>query len=187
MKTEKAKKPRSGRGDVSERDYVDHFFDEWRSRPDGGRYSDPATAFLFRALRLAADLERSLGEACGAAGITVSQFQALVALKRLSPKPLTAAEVMRHSVLTSGSVTSMIDQLQGKGLVEKSQDGTDRRVARISLTEKGRRLIEPLLQARLSELRDLAHELPASERTSVSRALRKLLLSRQDGGAGPKS
>ncbi|WP_413943044.1 MarR family winged helix-turn-helix transcriptional regulator [Bdellovibrio sp. HCB-162] len=164
----------------SNQDYVDVFLQEWESQSGQVRYSDPATAFLFRTLRLSALLEARLSSLCAKHGITASQFQTLAALRRLSPQPLTAAQVMKYSVLTSGSVTSMIDQLQKKGLVKKLQDETDKRAVRITLTPRGKDLIEPILKERLKELQSFAKKISKKEQEAVSEALKKILLFEED-------
>lgn len=50
----------------------------------------------------------------------------------------TAGRLAREAELNPASVTSMVDQLEARGLVERRRDDHDRRVSWISLTPLGR-------------------------------------------------
>lgn len=121
-------------------------------------------------------LEASLAALCQKKNITSAQFQSLAALRRRSPAPLTAAQIMKASVLSSGSVTSMIDQLVRKKLVKKSQSKVDRRQVEITLTPLGQKIIEELLEIRVQELETLAGGYSKQEQKSLSDLLRRILV-----------
>ena len=49
--------------------------------------------------------------------------------------PSTAGELARHTGLTSGAVTGLIDRLERLGLVERTADPADRRKVRVRVRE----------------------------------------------------
>src|SRR6476659_7099585 len=69
-------------------------------------------------------------------GLSVSEFGVLEFLFHKGPQPL--GEVAERILLTTGSVTYVIDQLVKQGLVERRACPTDRRVIYAELTDAGR-------------------------------------------------
>ena len=130
------------------------------------------TAGLLRVMRLAALLERDLAATCA---VKPGQLQVLAALRRRDPLPMNATELARASILTSGAMTSVLDRLEEQGLIRREIDGEDRRARRITITEKGRGLIDRALEQRLAQHRALNAALTMEERNTLSAILRKLL------------
>src|SRR5262245_37190876 len=71
-----------------------------------------------------------------------SDFTSLEAL--LHKGPMLVNEIGRRIELTSGSLTTAVDRLEARGLVERSADANDRRAKQVSLTRSGRTLITHL-------------------------------------------
>jgi DNA-binding MarR family transcriptional regulator len=159
-------------------DFIDRFDAEGpRSRLEvhpGG------TAGLLRVMRLAAFLERDLAASCA---VKPGQFQVLAALRRRDPLPMNATELARASILTSGAMTAVLDRLEEQGLIQRQIDGEDRRARRITITEKGRTLINRALDQRMAQHRALNAALTMEEREALSAILRKLLIA-VEGEAG---
>lgn len=55
--------------------------------------------------------------------------------------PLTLGELAAAEKLRPPSVTRIVANLEGRGLVIRQVDSTDRRVARVEITSEGRRLL----------------------------------------------
>ena len=72
--------------------------------------------------------------------LTVSQFGVLEALHHLGP--LSQREIGKKLLKTSGNITMVIDNLEGRNLVVRENDPSDRRVMRVHLTQKGKSMIE---------------------------------------------
>ncbi len=76
--------------------------------------------------------------------------------------PLSSASLSRRLYVTPSNVTGIIDRLEKKGLVERVRKEGDRRVALITLTEKGaevgKTLPDPIETKLISELADLEPE-----------------------------
>lgn len=56
-------------------------------------------------------------------------------LHLLEAGPATPGEVAAHTGLTSGSVTALIDRLEGAGFVERCRSVADRRSVAVAMTE----------------------------------------------------
>jgi DNA-binding MarR family transcriptional regulator len=153
-------------------DFIDRFEVEGpRARP-GIHLGD--TAGLLRVMRLAAYLERDLAASCA---VKPGQFQVLAALRRRDPLPMTATELARASILTTGAMTAVLDRLEEQGLIRRDVDSEDRRARRITITEKGRTLINRALDQRMAQHRALNAALTMEEREALSAILRKLLIA----------
>ncbi|WP_374077203.1 MarR family winged helix-turn-helix transcriptional regulator [Bdellovibrio bacteriovorus] len=157
-------------------DFADRYLTEWGTQK-GYKPSPLGDMVPFiRLLRVAAQLEASLKVHCDTEDITTAQFQALSALKRLDPQGLSAKEIMDATVLTSGSVTSMIDQLIKKKLVQRQTSEEDRRQIQIRLTALGHRVIEKVLKLRTQELKDYGKLYSATELKHLSELLKRMSL-----------
>ena len=75
---------------------------------------------------------------------------------------LSSADLSRKLYVTPSNITGVIDRLEKKGLVERTRKVGDRRVALITLTEKGNELSkslpDPIEKKLISELIDLEPE-----------------------------
>ena len=88
------------------------------------------------------------------AGVTPQQHQALLAIGGHPERDwASASEICDALQIGHNAVVSLIDRCQAAGLVAREPDETDRRVVRISLTEKGRKLLDEVTTANLAELR----------------------------------
>lgn len=81
-----------------------------------------------------------------------------------------AAEVGRSVSRTS----RIVEQLVGRGLVERSEDPSDRRVRRIALTGEGRDLVLRVQRLRVESLGELVDRLTDAERRQVMDAMETL-------------
>lgn len=72
--------------------------------------------------------------------LTNSQLRALSALAQAEEVP--AGELAKSADLQPASVTAMLDQLEANGIIERRKGAADRRVCMVSLTAKGRELLE---------------------------------------------
>src|SRR4051812_32306220 len=115
-----------------------------------------------RAVEAYAQQSISQLEICG------SDFAVLEAVLHKGPLPVN--EIGRKVLLTSGSITTAVDRLEGRGFVERRAHGTDRRARVVYLTKQGRQVIA---EAYLDHAVDM-ERLAAS---ALSRAERKTLIN----------
>jgi len=109
--------------------------------------------------------------------IGLSDFGILEAL--LHKGPMLVNEIGRRIELTSGSITTAVDRLEARGLVERSADADDRRARQVSLTRNGRGLITRIFDRHRSVLDAAADGLKRAEREQLTALLKKLGLSAQ--------
>ncbi len=76
-------------------------------------------------------------------GLTEAQFNVLFALK-YKKGPITQAGLGKRLVVTRASITSVLDKLEGKEWVVRENVSGNRRIYHVSLTAKGRRMIEEI-------------------------------------------
>ena len=93
-------------------------------------------------------------------GVNSSELECLDLI--LMSGPSTAGEIARHTGLTSGAVTGLIDRLERLGLVERTADPADRRKVLVRVREDRigpiARLYAPLEKAMQSLLAGYSRE-----------------------------
>jgi MarR family transcriptional regulator, organic hydroperoxide resistance regulator len=72
--------------------------------------------------------------------LTHSQLRALRVL--FQAEEVTAGDLARSADLNPASVTAMLDQLESSGIVQRRRTAHDRRVCMVSLTDKGRAIMD---------------------------------------------
>ena len=105
-------------------------------------------------------------------GLCASDFAILETLLHKGPLPVNV--IGRKVLLTTGSITSAVDRLAGRGLVTRKDDPADRRVRLVQLTPGGRKLIRPAFARHAADLERLIAVLSREERSTLVMLLRKL-------------
>jgi len=159
---------------TEEHDEVDRLVAAWaRERPD---LDTSPLLVLSRVSRLAHHLERARAEAFAATELVQWEFDVLAALRRsgaphaLSPSSLTAA-----TLVTSGTMTTRIDRLAARGLVERHPDPADRRGVLVQLTDEGARRVDAALADLLVRERSVLDALSPAQAEQLAALLRALL------------
>ena len=124
---------------------------------------------LMKAFRaLAEHAEQSMG----GADLAFSEFTILEAL--LNRGPLQVNDIGRRVNLTSGAITTAIDRLEDRGLVQRGVDAADKRARVVSLTRAGRALIGAAFAAHKARMDAVGDTLTARERKTLIDLLKKL-------------
>jgi DNA-binding MarR family transcriptional regulator len=155
-------------------DPVDGFLRQWQGeRPD----LDPSPlAVVSRVLMLYPHLEHSADRALTRFNLSLWQFDVLAALRGSGPPfSLSPSRLTQLVTLSAGAMTNRIDRLEQMGLVKREDDPKDRRGLRVSLTRKGRRLVDEAIVARLEDARRCTARLTVGEARLLAGLLRKLL------------
>lgn len=105
-------------------------------------------------------------------GIGFSDFAALEVLLHKGPTPVN--EIGRLVRLTSGSITTAIDRLERKGMVERRSDPGDRRARVVHLTPAGRKLITCAFRDHEAAMDRAASGLTPAERAEAIVLLKKV-------------
>lgn len=115
-----------------------------------------------------------LFEAVGALELSLTQIKLLHHLEEAS-RELTLKQGAELVHVSLPAASRMVDELVRRGFVERHEDVDDRRMKRVSITDRGRTVIDRLNSARLSGLEQFVEGLTASERRALAQALAKLL------------
>lgn len=77
--------------------------------------------------------------------------------------------------VTARTLTTMVDALEGQGLIVRVPDANDRRAIQLEMTDTGRTLIEPLAQAVESASEVVMSPLSDSERQALLHLMTRLI------------
>jgi len=110
-------------------------------------------------------------------GISQGRFMVLMLLlNNLSdcPHPRTPAALADLSRVTRATMTGLIDTLERDGLVKREPDRDDRRMMSVTLTVKGRALLEKILPRHFQRMAELMQRLTETERKTLVQLLTKI-------------
>jgi DNA-binding MarR family transcriptional regulator len=155
-------------------DEVDRIVDAWRrERPD---LDVAPLQILSRILRLARHLDLARGSAFAVHDLEGWGFDVLSALRREgAPYQLSPGQLVAQMLVTSGTMTNRVDRLAARGLVGRGPDPSDRRGVKVTLTVRGREVVDSAMADLLDRERILLNQLPPSERDHLAHLLRRLL------------
>jgi len=154
-------------------DRIDVMLEQWRrERPD----LDLSALDTFgRLARLMAVLTPRVERVLTAHGLRGGEFDVLAALRR-SGEPFTMmpSGLSDELMMSRAGMTNRLDRLEAAGLVDRALDPGDRRSFRITLTAKGRDVIDAALTEHAANLARLLDALTEQERATLNRTLRTL-------------
>ncbi|MFF5213119.1 MarR family winged helix-turn-helix transcriptional regulator [Streptosporangium sp. NPDC000396] len=128
-----------------------------------------------RLFRLTDALDQRLRSPFGAADLGNGDFDVLAALRRSgAPYTLSAGELSRTVLVTTGAITKRVDRLEARGLVSRSVAETDSRGRLITLTAEGVELTDELIAIHLDNQRRLLAGLSRDEQTQLAGLLQRL-------------
>lgn len=107
-----------------------------------------------------------------ASGLSFPQFSTLMRLFHKGSCGIS--DVSEHLDVTAASASQLVDGLVQKGLLERVENPHDRRAKQVSLSPKGRALVEQGITVRNSWTEQLADHLTADQRQQVIAALTQL-------------
>jgi len=99
--------------------------------------------------------------------------QALAVLEGAG-QPLSPTTLAERLIVTTASVTSLLDTLERRGLVERRPDPRDRRRLLVALTDDGRALVEQFLPEVVALQTAVVAELSETQRQQLLRLLSKI-------------
>jgi DNA-binding MarR family transcriptional regulator len=157
------------------RDEVDDLIAAWRQqRPD---LDVAPLQVLSRVSRLARHLDIARRGAFAAHDLESWEFDVLSALRRAGPPfQLTPGALLRATLVTSGTMTNRIDRLASADLVYREPDPSDRRGVLVTLSERGRSVVDAALTDLLDRERALLAALSDDQRSVLADLLRTLIV-----------
>jgi len=108
-------------------------------------------------------------------GLSQSEFGVLELLLHKGPQPIQ--QLARKILLTSGSMTYVVSQLEKKGLIRRTPDETDRRIFNAELTENGHTLIAEIFPTHEIFLHSMMNVLSGEDAEKLTDQLKYLGLS----------
>src|SRR5262249_4919367 len=162
----------------ADRDAVDRIAGQWAAvRPD---VDVSPMQVIGRVSRLSRLIDRRLAENFARHGLENWMYDVLATLLRAGePYELTAGDLVRQSMVTTGAVTNRIDRLAERGLVERAPAG-DRRKVIVRLTPAGLDLVDEVVTGHMATERALLAALSPRQQADLAALLRTALLALGD-------
>jgi DNA-binding MarR family transcriptional regulator len=158
---------------MADTDGVDVILEQWqRERPE---LDTSPIGVIGRISRLSREIERRLEPVYAAAGLEPGWYDVLATLRRAGPPyRLRPTDFAASLMLTSSGTTKRLDRLEAAGHITREPDPTDRRGVLITLTPRGRRLVDQAAVRHMANERRILSGLTAADRRQLADLLRKL-------------
>lgn len=155
-------------------DHVDRILGQWnRERPD---LDVEPMGLLGRLARVRAHLAREVEKVLAEHGLNSASFDVLATLRRSGPPyRLSPGDLIATTMVSSGTMTNRLDQLEKAGLIERSHNPDDRRSVIIALTPKGFALVDEAVTAHVANQHRLLEGLSREDCSELDGLLRKFL------------
>jgi MarR family 2-MHQ and catechol resistance regulon transcriptional repressor len=105
-------------------------------------------------------------------GLGESDFRVLEVLLHKGPMPVNT--IGPKVYLNPGSVSVAVDRLYKKGLVNRAENTSDRRVRTVALTEKGRKMFLPLFRRHTALIKRAFEDVSPEELQRLELILKKI-------------
>jgi len=142
-----------------------------------------ASAMLIvgRILKLGKTLEKRASKVLESSQIHYTDLDVLATLRR-SGKPfeLTPKVLMQSVLITSGSMTALLNRLEKMDLIYRSTNKNDGRIKTAGLTKKGKKIIDKAIKIRFKEATDAVKIFNKKENEQLGKLLKKMLFSLED-------
>lgn len=157
-------------------DHVDKVLKQWdRERPD---LDVAPMGMIGRMKRLNQHLLQSMGKTWAAHGLNAASFDVLATLRRAGPPyALSPGDLMASTMVTSGTMTHRVDQLEKAGLIERVKNPADGRGFVVSLSDKGFEVIDAAVTAHVATQARLVSGLSDDERFQLDGLLKRFIES----------
>ncbi|CAM3545220.1 HTH-type transcriptional regulator MhqR [Vibrio aerogenes CECT 7868] len=155
-------------------DHVDRILAQWRSvHPE---LDCSAMGIIGRIRRVSRLFDESLKEVFRQHMLSNIEFDILATLRR-TDAPLTPTALYQTLMLSSGAMSTRLEKLVQRGLIERIASEDDRRSNQVQLTDAGKAQVDAALQDHLSNMAHLLSGLTKEEQEQLADLNRKLLLS----------
>lgn len=147
---------------------------QWaKQRPD---LDTEPMALVGRIVRLSAQLTEQMGKTFARHGLNGASFDMLATLLRSGPPhALSPNQLLETMMVTSGTMTNRIDQLEKDDLVTRVKNANDKRSVLVQLTTKGRRIIDAAVTDHVQTQAKLVGVVEQEERTALNGLLQNYL------------
>ena len=123
-------------------------------------------------------LHKTFDETLSGHGLSHGEYRMLLRLAtRTEHNRMSAGDLSRALMLSSGAMTNRLDRLEKAGLVRRVPDPRDRRGVLVELTDEGERQIDGAVVEQAAKEIDVMSALTPKELASLNTLLRKVLSS----------
>lgn len=155
------------------RDAVDRIIEQWKNEGIDADLTPMET--LGRITRLSALITRKLEENFAAYGLNRGEFDVLAALRRSGePYTLSPTDLFDTLMVTSGTMTNRLINLEKRNLIGRVKSDTDKRSTLVRLTGEGKELVEKCLVAHMKTEAEMVSSLDAKTMEKLNAILKKL-------------
>ncbi len=135
--------------------------------------------------RAAAAVEAAVNKHLADAGLTISQFGVLEALWHLGP--LSQGALARKILKSPANLTTVLDNLERRGLILRRRDPRDRRVVIVEPTDAGAERIARLFPHHVRRVVESFSVLDHHEQDQLGQLCRRLGRAQSAGARPPRS
>jgi DNA-binding MarR family transcriptional regulator len=155
-------------------DRIDKITKQWqRERPD---LDISPMGLIGRLGNITLHLSREMEKIFSQFGLNTSSFDVLATLRRAGdPYTLSPGEMLSTLMVTSGTMTNRIDQLEKAGWVIRKVNPEDGRGFLVSLTPEGLELINQVIEAHVENQKRLVSGLSQQEQQALNQLLKVFL------------
>ncbi|EGR4123596.1 MarR family transcriptional regulator [Vibrio cholerae] len=155
-------------------DKVDAILEQWRSvRPD----LDCSSMGVVGRLRQTNGIWKTkLDQVFDGFELSCIEFDILATIRR-NDREITPTELYQTLMLSSGAISTRIEQLVQRGLVQRVASEEDRRSCKVTLTEQGITLVDQALNAHVTNMNRMLAVLTEQEQRQLEQLLKKILLA----------
>lgn len=134
-------------------------------------------ALVSRIFKLARYFERNFGVVAESFGITLGDWDLLSALRKAGPPyRQTPGRLAQTLMVSPGAMTSHLDRLERRGLVQRLPDPKDRRCIQVELTDEGLRTWREAVGVSAAKEQMVASSLDDDQKQLLNDLLRALML-----------
>lgn len=132
-------------------------------------------------------VNRAFDETLASHGLSHGEYKLLLRLAtRSADNRMSAGDLSRALMLSSGAMTNRLDRLESAGLVRRVPDPRDRRGVLVELTDSGRRQIDRAVTEQAAKEIDVLGALTPQELAELNLLLRKVLSSLESRSEVPQ-
>ena len=133
-------------------------------------------------IRTSEGFAKALQRELQAVGLTTSQLGVLETLYHLGP--MCQRDIGEQLNKSRGNVTTVVDNLERRGLVERVRNEDDRRYITLKLKPKGRETVQRVYPQHTSRIREVMNSLTVAERDALASLCAKLEVALEEEDEG---
>ncbi|ENY71329.1 HTH-type transcriptional regulator pecS [Aeromonas diversa CDC 2478-85] len=157
-------------------DHVDRLLVQWQhQRPD---LDCSPMGVLGRLSRMSRIIDKRVNETFKNNALSAVEFDILATLRRFN-EPMTPTGLYQTLMLSSGAMSTRIEQLVQRGLIERIASPEDRRSCCVVLTKEGKDLIDKAVEEHVINEKAILDPLTDEQREQLANLLRAWLLTNE--------